>query len=82
MAHTIRLIANITRCFFWLGAHFEFALLLQSVLMIVAQLALLFICLRHRPKTSLGNYASSPRPFSFWQWESFAQYIECLASIM
>ena len=32
-----RLIANITRCFFWLGKHFEFALLLQSILMILAQ---------------------------------------------
>jgi hypothetical protein len=32
-----RLIANITRCFFWLGDHFETALLVQSLLMIVAQ---------------------------------------------
>ena len=32
-----RLIANITRLFFWLGNHFEFALLMQSVLMILAQ---------------------------------------------
>lgn len=37
IVHTIRLIANIIRCFFWLGARFEFALLLQSILMIVAQ---------------------------------------------
>jgi solute carrier family 66, member 2 len=33
----LRLIANITRCFFWLGNRFEFALLLQSILMILAQ---------------------------------------------
>ena len=31
------LIANITRCFFWLGDQFEIALLLQSILMILAQ---------------------------------------------
>ncbi|KAE9393461.1 hypothetical protein BT96DRAFT_967186 [Gymnopus androsaceus JB14] len=33
----ILLIANITRCFFWLGNQFELALLLQSVFMILAQ---------------------------------------------
>ncbi len=32
-----RLLANITRCFFWLGDHFELALLFQSLFMIVAQ---------------------------------------------
>ncbi|KAN0088575.1 hypothetical protein V8E55_005632 [Tylopilus felleus] len=76
----ILLIANITRCFFWLGARFQFTLLLQSILMIVAQLALLFICLRYHPKSE--SYAPSPRPFSFWQWSSYMQYIECLAVII
>ncbi|GJJ11280.1 hypothetical protein Clacol_005512 [Clathrus columnatus] len=33
----ILLIANITRCFYWLGNHFERALLVQSILMILAQ---------------------------------------------
>ena len=32
-----RLIANITRLFFWLGNRFELALLVQSILMILAQ---------------------------------------------
>jgi hypothetical protein len=36
-----RLIANITRCFFWLGNRFEFALLLQSILMILAQVSVM-----------------------------------------
>ena len=36
-----RLIANITRLFFWLGHHFEFALLMQSVFMILAQVRLI-----------------------------------------
>lgn len=43
------------RCFFWFGEHFEFALLLQSLLMIAAQLYLLWLCIRYRP----GSYASS-----------------------
>ena len=38
LALTVRsLMANITRCFFWLGDRFEIALLVQSLLMIVAQ---------------------------------------------
>lgn len=37
MSISSRLVANITRCFFWLGDHFEFALLIQSLLMIIAQ---------------------------------------------
>ncbi|KAG9312891.1 hypothetical protein JVU11DRAFT_6324 [Chiua virens] len=78
----ILLIANIIRCFFWLGARFEFALLLQSILMIVTQLALLFICLHYHPKSRTGSYESSPRPFSFWQWPSYTQYVECLAGVI
>ncbi|EEB94046.1 hypothetical protein MPER_07212 [Moniliophthora perniciosa FA553] len=46
----ILLIANITRCFFWLGDPFELALLIQSILMIIAQLGLLYICIMYRPK--------------------------------
>ncbi|KAF9245327.1 hypothetical protein BU15DRAFT_85649 [Melanogaster broomeanus] len=75
----ILLTANITRCFFWLGSRFEFALLAQSILMILAQLALLYICIRYRPTTSPEVFSSSPRPLSFWQWPLYAQYIEFLA---
>ncbi|KAG6381525.1 hypothetical protein JVT61DRAFT_112 [Boletus reticuloceps] len=46
------------------------------------QLALLFICLHYRPRVTPGSYAPSPRPFAFWQWSSYTQYIECLASII
>lgn len=47
----VLLIANITRCFFWFGERFEFALLLQSILMIGAQLGLLYLCIRFKPVT-------------------------------
>ncbi|EGN91993.1 hypothetical protein SERLA73DRAFT_147922 [Serpula lacrymans var. lacrymans S7.3] len=73
----ILLTANITRCFFWLGKHFELTLLLQSIFMIIAQLILLYICIRYRPRTNPENYASS-RPLAFWQWSSYAQHIEFL----
>jgi uncharacterized protein with PQ loop repeat len=76
----ILLIANITRCFFWLGNRFEFALLLQSILMIIAQLALLFICILYRPR--LEDLESPTRPLSFWQWKNYAQYVEFLAGFI
>ncbi|KAF5383528.1 hypothetical protein D9615_003696 [Tricholomella constricta] len=78
----ILLIANITRCFFWLGDPFEFALLIQSILMILAQLALLYICILYRPRISPENLGGSTRPLSFWQWYSYTQYIEFLAGLI
>ncbi|KAJ7746930.1 hypothetical protein DFH07DRAFT_869523 [Mycena maculata] len=78
----ILLIANITRCFFWLGDHFELALLFQSIFMILAQLALLYICILYRPHISPENLGGSSRPFSFWQWSTYVQYIEFLAGLI
>ncbi|KAJ8482450.1 hypothetical protein ONZ51_g5351 [Trametes cubensis] len=78
----ILLLANITRCFFWLGRHFELALLFQSLFMIAAQLALLYICLRYRPSLSPENLGASTRPFSFWQWSTYTQYLEFLAAFI
>jgi len=78
----ILLIANITRCFFWLGDHFELALLFQSIFMILAQLALLYICILYRPRISPENLGGSSRPFSFWQWSTYAQHVEFLAGLI
>jgi len=78
----ILLIANITRCFFWLGDHFEFALLFQSIFMILAQLALLYICILYRPRISPENLGGSSRPFSFWQWSTYVQHVEFLAGLI
>jgi len=78
----ILLLANITRCFFWLGEHYEIALLLQSLFMITAQLALLYICIAFKPKLSPESVGSSSRPLSFWQWSSYTQYIEFLAGFI
>ncbi|KAJ6504833.1 hypothetical protein C8R47DRAFT_1103800 [Mycena vitilis] len=78
----ILLIANITRCFFWLGDHFEFALLFQSIFMIFAQLALLYICILYRPRISPENLGGSSRPLSFWQWSTYTQHVEFLAGLI
>jgi len=76
----ILLIANITRCFFWIGDRFETALLIQSVLMIIAQLLLLYICMRYRPTLSPENLGTSMRPCAFWQWPTYRQHVEFLAA--
>ncbi|KIK61579.1 hypothetical protein GYMLUDRAFT_42590, partial [Collybiopsis luxurians FD-317 M1] len=78
----ILLIANITRCFFWLGDQFELALLFQSIFMILAQLALLYICILYRPRISPENLGTSSRIMSFWQWSAYPQYIEFLAGLI
>ncbi|KAJ7695134.1 hypothetical protein B0H17DRAFT_1159014 [Mycena rosella] len=78
----ILLIANITRCFFWLGDRFEFALLFQSLFMILAQLALLYICIIYRPTISPENLGGSSRPFSFWQWSTYTEHVEFLAGLI
>ncbi|CAE7203847.1 unnamed protein product [Rhizoctonia solani] len=78
----ILLIANITRCFFWIGNRFEFPLLAQSLLMILAQLALLYICIRYRPDISPESVGISTRPYAFWQWPSYGTYIEFLAGLI
>lgn len=51
----VLLISNITRIFYWLGERFELGLLIQSILMILAQLALLQICLRFDPSSSSSS---------------------------
>jgi len=78
----ILLLANITRCFFWLGEHFEAPLLIQSILMILAQLALLYICILYRPRLSPEALHGSTRPLGFWQWPTYTQYIEFLAGFI
>ncbi|KAJ3720912.1 hypothetical protein EV361DRAFT_906894 [Lentinula raphanica] len=78
----ILLIANITRCFFWLGDRFALALLIQSILMILAQLALLYICIIYRPRISPEGLGTSNRIYAFWQWSSYTQYIEFLAGLI
>ncbi|KAH9975867.1 hypothetical protein BGW80DRAFT_1168805 [Lactifluus volemus] len=78
----VLLLANIARCFFWLGEHFEFALLVQSLLMILCQVILLYICVLYRPRITPENLGTSSRPLSFWQWPTYSQHIEFLAGFI
>lgn len=71
------------RIAYWPEAKFDTALLIQSIVMIGMQVALLRIGLEHRPGPSAkGGEAALPfagaqegswmaqRPYNFWQWRS------------
>ncbi len=71
------------RVFYYPGAKFDTALLIQSFIMIAIQLVLLKVALDHRPSpASKGGDAAVPfagakerdfefpRPYNFWQWRS------------
>jgi hypothetical protein len=75
------------RVFYYPGAQFDVALLIQSFIMITIQLILLKVALDHRPgPSSKGGEASTPfagsqdnwgiqRPYNFWQWRSPKPYV-------
>lgn len=50
--------------------------------MIIAQMLLLYICIRYRPRISPDALGGSSRPLSFWQWPMYTQYVEFLAGLI
>ncbi|KWU46170.1 hypothetical protein RHOSPDRAFT_32162 [Rhodotorula sp. JG-1b] len=76
----ILIIANITRLFYWIGARFQTYLLVQSILMIVTQYGLLYVCVLYRP----ANWRATlpPRPGNFWQWATFGTFLETTAILI
>ncbi|KAK4157625.1 hypothetical protein C8A00DRAFT_40051 [Chaetomidium leptoderma] len=86
----IMLVASLLRIFYYPGARFDNALLIQSSVMVAMQAILLKIALEHRPAPfSKGGDAAVPfaranetqRPFNFWQWRSPKPYWQFLLSL-
>ncbi|KAI0525689.1 hypothetical protein F5B22DRAFT_356070 [Xylaria bambusicola] len=87
----IMLVASMFRIFYYPGAKYDFALLIQSFCNIFMQLILLKIALDHRP--ARGGEAAIPfagphdgilgirRPYNFWQWRSPKPYWQFLLYI-
>ncbi|KAL0953405.1 hypothetical protein HGRIS_004644 [Hohenbuehelia grisea] len=50
--------------------------------MIFAQLWLLYICVIYRPLSSPESSGVVTRPFGFWQWQWYQQYVEFLAGLI
>ena len=91
MVRSTRLTPRASRIFYYPGARFDTALLVQSFFMIATQLVLLKIALDHRPApSSKGGEAAAPflgaregqwdrqRPYNFWQWRSPKPYWQFL----
>ncbi|RYP85471.1 hypothetical protein DL770_005029 [Monosporascus sp. CRB-9-2] len=83
----IMLVASICRVFYFPGARYDTALLIQSFCNILVQLVLLKVALDYRPSSSSkGGDAAIPfagaqdglsgvrRPYNFWQWRSPKPY--------
>lgn len=75
----IMLVASILKVFYWFGAHYSTALLLQALLMIAVHLVLLHVALTHRPAVPSAplpfqHSAPSTRPYAFWQWRAPRPY--------
>ncbi|KAK0739571.1 hypothetical protein B0T21DRAFT_362886 [Apiosordaria backusii] len=88
----IMLVASLLRIFYYPGAKFDIALLIQSLVMTAMQVILLKIALDHRPApSSKGGDAAVPfakinekerkRPFNFWQWRSPKPYWQFVLSL-
>ncbi|KAK4109508.1 hypothetical protein N656DRAFT_839180 [Canariomyces notabilis] len=86
----IMLVASLLRIFYFPGARYDNALLIQSFVMVFMQVIILKIALDHRPAPySKGGEAATPfarvhetqRPFNFWQWRAPKPYWQFLLSL-
>lgn len=69
----IMLVASFLRINFWIGDRFDTILLVQSIVMVVTQIFLLYECLEHR-QLNLKNHAKSGRPWALWDWHEKRSY--------
>lgn len=69
----IMLIASLLRINFWIGDRFDVTLLVQSLVMVVTQLFLLYECLEHR-QLNIKNKPISQRPWKLWDWNDKRLY--------
>ena len=80
----IMLTASILKIFYWPGARYDIALLVQAMIMIVVQVILLKVSLDNRPSWR-GEGPFSPkadgRPFNFWRWRLQRLYVRLSPSL-
>ncbi|EFA04063.1 solute carrier family 66 member 2 isoform X2 [Tribolium castaneum] len=76
------LVANTLRIMFWFGRHFEYPLLIQSIIMNVTMFIMIHLCVRVRNRNQLMQ--ARQRIFTdfdikyFWNWNDFQSYIDCM----
>ncbi|XP_032149687.1 solute carrier family 66 member 2 isoform X2 [Cebus imitator] len=79
----VLLVANILRILFWFGRRFESPLLWQSAIMILTMLLMLKLCTEVRVANELNarrRCFADFDPHHFWQWSSFADYVQCVVA--
>ncbi|CAH1108994.1 unnamed protein product [Psylliodes chrysocephalus] len=76
------LVANTLRIMFWFGRHFEYPLLVQSVIMNITMFMMIHLCVSVRNKNQLVQ--ARQRIFTdfnakyFWNWTDFQSYLDCV----
>ncbi|XP_067142173.1 solute carrier family 66 member 2 isoform X2 [Centruroides vittatus] len=74
------LIANSLRILFWFGHPYEMPLLVQSIIMNIAMLAMIHLCVRVRNRTQIipgkAHFFTDFDIHFFWEWTNFSSYIE------
>ncbi|KAL2054331.1 hypothetical protein ABVK25_005472 [Lepraria finkii] len=80
----IMLTASILKIFYWPGARYDVALLIQAIMMVAVQIVLLKVALNNRPPwRGEGPFKGMDqgRPFNFWRWKSQRLYWEYLLGL-
>jgi len=90
------IVANTLRILFWFGRHYEYPLLLQSVLMNLAMLELVRLCVTVNDKSRSERLLAPANqkkeseqhifidfdPKFFWQWTDFQSYVEAVMTFL
>ena len=74
----IMLTASILKIFYWPGAKYDMALLIQAMIMVAVQIVLLKVALDNRPAwRGEGPFKGldSGRPYNFWRWKAQRPYV-------
>jgi hypothetical protein len=69
----IMLTASILKIFYWPGARYDVALLIQAIIMVAVQVVLLKVALDNRPPwrgEEPFKGMDSGRPWGFWRWKA------------
>eukprot|EP00354_Favella_ehrenbergii_P002436 CAMPEP_0170457804 /NCGR_PEP_ID=MMETSP0123-20130129/4967_1 /TAXON_ID=182087 /ORGANISM="Favella ehrenbergii, Strain Fehren 1" /LENGTH=129 /DNA_ID=CAMNT_0010721705 /DNA_START=36 /DNA_END=425 /DNA_ORIENTATION=- len=73
----ILIVSNLIRVFWWYAERFSLVIFSAAIIMILCQLALLFMWVKvmNKPRNS-----SEPKEFveSFWHWKDFINYVKTL----
>ncbi|XP_018322432.1 PQ-loop repeat-containing protein 1 isoform X2 [Agrilus planipennis] len=76
------LIANTLRILFWFGRHFEYPLLIQSIIMNITMFVMVHLCVQVRNKNQLiqarQRIFTDFDPKFFWNWSDFQSYVDCM----